>query len=333
MRKVLIVLLALTLVTVIGIQQEAAAKKFMIGFHSQFAGTVDVVAWQKGYFDKMLGKDNYTCKEFAQGKLMRDAVLSKSIDVGQTAARPFVGLIGKGSTTAVAIGVGSYWCGLNNIMVLPNSGLNNLKQLKGKKLATGAATSTHYGFTRFILPEYGMKESDFKVINTTTTERIPALLAKTVEFINMNEPTASIAEARGLAVRLPGLDWCKYDDPPFVIIADPRNLKKKSETFIKYLRAFLMAAKLFQTDYDEYIKAYCKWKARKGAKVDFEVVKKSLVELRMHPQIDERFYAYNEKMNKVLKKDGKVTKIVDWQSGTGTDPSFMEAAMKAENWQ
>ena len=127
--------------------------------------------------------------------------------------------------------------------------------------------------------------------------------------------------------------WCKYDDPPFVIVAAPSNVKENSKVFINYFRAFLMAAKLYKTDFDEYIRAYHQFKISKGKKVEIDVLKNSLKNLQMHPQIDERFYAYVEKMNKVLKEDGKVTKIVDFRSGTGIDFSAMKAAIEAENYQ
>jgi hypothetical protein len=94
-----------------------------------------------------------------------------------------------------------------------------------------------------------------------------------------------------------------------------------------------MAAKLYQTDFDRYIRAYHRYKVSKVKKVDINVLKNSLKNLQMHPQIDGRFYSYVEKMNKVLKEDGKVTKIVDFRSGTGVDFSAMKAAIEAEGWK
>ena len=333
MRKLLIVVLVFALVAVIGSQREVAAKKFRIGYHAAFAGVVDVVAWKKGWFDELLGKGNYVMKEFPQGKLMRNAVLARSLDLGQAAARPYVGLVGKGSTSAVAIGNQSYWCGVNTVMVRPDSGITSLKELKGKKLICGTGTSSYYGFTHFILPQYGLTQKDYKAINATTVDRIPALVAKTVDFAIVVEPQGAIAEANGLAVRLKGLDWCKYDDPPFPLIADPRQLAARPKMFENYLRAWLRAAKLFKTDFDEFARIYHKHMISKGKKVELSVIKESISILRMHPQIDERFYSYVEKMNKVLVADKKTDKIADFRGGAGVNYAPMKAAIKAENYQ
>lgn len=335
MRKCILMLLAAITMVAFASPQALAAYKLRIGYHAQAFGSVDVVAWKLGYFDQTLGKGNYSLKQFTQGKLMAQAILSRSIDVAQAAARPYVGLIGKGSKSLVAIGVQSYWCGLNAIMVKPKSGLTSIKQLKGKKMVAGKATSTYYGFTRFVLPGYGLKESDYQAINSVTTERIPSLVAGTVDFASVQEPAASIAEAKGLAVRLKGLDWCKYDDPPFIIAADPRQVKAHPKVIENYLRAWLRAANLFKNDYNKFTEVFHQHLANRGRKSELKTIRDALKGLRMHPQIDDRFYNYVEKMAKVLKSDPKrrLKLIPNFRGGDGVITGPMQAALKAESWK
>lgn len=310
-----------------------AAYKMRIGHHAQVFGSVDIVAWKKGYFDQTLGKGNYSLHQFAQGKLMAQAILSRSIDTGQVAARPYVALIGKKSKSLTAIGVMSYWCKSAAIMVRSDSKFTKLQELKGRTLITGKATSTYYGFTHFILPAYGLSEKDYRAINSVTTERIPALIAKSVDFAIVQEPASSIAEAKGVAKRLKGVDWCKYDDPPFVMGADPRSVKNQPAVITNYLRAWLRGAKLYKTNFKEFAKIFHQHLADKGRKADLNVIEKGLKVLEMHPQIDNRFYNYVDKMNKVLLKDKKTRSIADFRGGQGIMYGPMKRALSAEGWK
>ena len=73
----------------------ADAKTFRIGHHRAVMGSVGAVANRMGYFDKTFGKGNYTVKQFPQGKLMRQAILANSLDVGGAADRAFLSAISK----------------------------------------------------------------------------------------------------------------------------------------------------------------------------------------------------------------------------------------------
>jgi ABC-type nitrate/sulfonate/bicarbonate transport system substrate-binding protein len=227
----------------------------------------------------------------------------------------------------------SYWCKSSAVMVRADSKLSKLRELKGRQLITGKTTSTYYGFTHFILPAYGMSEKDFRAINSVTTERIPALVAKLVEFAIVQEPASSIAEEKGLAKRLKGVDWCKYDDPPFVIGADPRSVKNHPEEIKSYLRAWLRGVKLYKNNFKEFAKVFHQHLASKGRKASLAVIEKSLKVLEKHPQIDDRFYNYVDKMNKVLLQDRKTRSIANFRGGQGIMAGPMKKAMAEEGWK
>ena len=275
MRKTFVLMAAMALTLALAGSAAQAAYKLRIGHHRQVFGSVDIVAWKKGYFDQTLSKGNYSLHRFAQGKLMAQAILGRSIDTGRVAARPYVSLIGKKTKSLTAIGVMSYWCKSNAIMTRADSKFTKLQELKGRQLITGKATSTYYGFTHFILPAYGMSEKDYRVINSTTTERIPALVAKSVQFAIVQEPASSIAESKGLTKRLKLVDWCKYDDPPFVIGADPRSVKNHPKVITNYLRGWLRGVKLYKNNFKEFAKIFHAHLASKGRKADIGVIENS----------------------------------------------------------
>ncbi len=53
----------------------------------------------------------------------------------------------------------------------------------------------------------------------------------------------------------------------------------------------------------------------------------------MRPQIDNRFYNYVDKMNKVLLKDRKTRSIADFRGGQGIMDGPMKKALAEEGWK
>ncbi|MFP6871464.1 MAG: hypothetical protein VCE91_19405, partial [Nitrospinota bacterium] len=85
--------------------------------------------------------------------------------------------------------------------------------------------------------------------------------------------------------------------------------------------------------YNKFTAVYHRHLASKGRKAPLSVIRSALKGLRMHPQLDDRFYNYSEKLNKVLLKDRKTRSIADFRGGQGVMDSFIKAAIKAENYK
>ena len=331
MRKVFILALALVLAVAFGSVSapNAEAAKFRIGHHRSVMGAVTVVANRLGYFDDTLGKGKYTIKQFAQGKLMRQAVLANALDIGGAADRAFYSAISK-QANIKGIANANYWCKANRLLVAPGSPIKNVAGLKGKKLGIGKATGSYFTFTNFILPKYGMTEKDYTVINMNNDTRISALVSKTVDMIGLNNPQAAIAEERGIARSIE--TFCKYANNLWVIMGNGKTLKSKRAQYVQFLRGYIRGMKLHQTDRDKFARVYRKHLQSKGAKISFNVVKTSVSDLTFGLLPSKADYKWFDFMGGVLLKLRKAKRAVDLRK-EGMDLSMLKEAIKAEGWK
>src|SRR5207247_675664 len=105
-------------------------------------------------------------------------------------------------------------CGGSHVVVLKNSDINNVAQLKGKKVGVPKGTITEYVFLTRIAPAHGLKESDFGVANIPDPKDMtPSLVAKAVDAATLGEPHTAVGEQAGVLRVLE--DFCKYDPLPF----------------------------------------------------------------------------------------------------------------------
>ena len=107
------------------------AGKFRIGHTKLIMGSPAVVADRLGYFDRTLGKGKYVVKTFKMGKLMMQALLSNSLDVGGAASRPFVTSTAK-SERITGLGISNYYCRSAHLMVRTDSKIRSVADMKGQ---------------------------------------------------------------------------------------------------------------------------------------------------------------------------------------------------------
>ena len=188
MRKLIstILVLALVLTALAVLVGPADAAKLRIAIHRQAFGSMDVVAWKKGYFDKYLGKGNYSVHFFAQGKLINQAMLAGSVDTGTAGFVPWSTGVAKGGKI-VGFAATAHLCNLTRLMVAPGSPIKRVKDLKGKKVAAAKGASDTFTMEHFILPAHGLSPKDIRVVNTTNVDRVSMLRARSVEVILINE--------------------------------------------------------------------------------------------------------------------------------------------------
>ncbi len=324
---ILSLLLALSLVPVGFATTDAEAAKFRIGMHRQTFGAFTAVAMGMGYFDEEFGKGNWNVKVFAQGKLVIEALLSRSLDVGHGATRPYVDGVAK-RAGLVMISVSSSWCKSMNIWVHPDSPIKTVADLKGKTIAEKKGTSTHFVMENGILPAYGLTHKDVKIMNTTTAERLSAFRAKVVAAMVIGAPTSFRLIDKKWA--RPIVDYCKHDNPPamiFIELANPRTLKSNPGGFVKYLRAYLKSTKLWKKDPDKFAKVYHKWLISKGRKVDYSIARRSVDVVRPLYKITPRIINALNATAKVQKGRGKIRRLPNFSGGEGIERGPLTKAL------
>lgn len=301
-------LVAVVLMWVAAMPAEGAVLR--IGIHRQAFGSMDVVAWKKGYFDEALGKGNYSVHFFSQGKLMNQAMLSGSLDTGTTGFVPWTIAVAKGGKL-VGFAATAHLCNLTRLMVAPESPLKRVEDLKGKAVAAAKGASDTFTMEAFILPAHGLTAKDVRVINANNTDRLPMLRARNVDVIMLNEPTATVAEKEGYARNLVP-DFCKYDVSAMMSIVHPKAVETQRGQVVGYLRAWLKAADSFKTHFDDYVEIYHAHEVSQGAKVDIATTREALKKLIIAPELNDVMLKHLEVVAKVLKEDGQIPRLPDF---------------------
>lgn len=307
----------------------ASAATFRIGHHRAVMGSVTVVAYKMGYFDQTIGKGKYTVKQFPQGKLMRQAILANSLDVGGAADRAFLSAISKGAN-APGIANANYWCRSNKILTAPGSPIKTLRDLKGKRLGIGKATGSYFTLTTFILPKYGLSEKDFTTVNMNTDTRMAALKSRTVDMIGLNNPQAAIAIDRGWARTVE--TYCKYANNLWILMANGKTLKKDPDVYVKFLRGYIRGMKLHKENRAKFASVYLKHLQSKGSKVKQKIVEASVNDLDFGLLPNETDYKWFDFMGKVLVEKRKAKRVVDLRK-EGMALSMVKKAIAAEGWK
>jgi ABC-type nitrate/sulfonate/bicarbonate transport system substrate-binding protein len=283
-RKRFAALLAvLGLVLVMGAIAAAQSRplKIRLGVHTQLMGVPDVIAIRQGYF-KQEGLE-VDWRRFALGKEGRDAMIAGAIDVNSTATTPFLIGLDKG-VPYTAVAVNSIFCGTNHIVVRKDSDINNVGQLKGKKVGIPKGTVTEFIFLSKVVPSYGLKPGDVETPNIPDAkDRIPSLLAKAIDAATVADPFVAIAEHEGL-VRVID-NFCKYDQMPFMLTVTNKILKEQPDAVVAYLRGWLRAVKLLKDEPEKAAGVYTDEQKSLGREVPVAVIDKALRRMRWEPDI------------------------------------------------
>ena len=284
MRKRFTALAALALVLAGGsIVAGAQARPLTIrlGVHTQLMGVPDVIAIRQGYF-KQEGLE-VDWRRFALGKEGRDAMIAGAIDVNSTATTPFMIGLDKG-VPYTAVAVNSLFCGTNQIVVRKDSDINNVGQLKGKRVGIPKGTVTEFIFLSKVLPSYGLKPGDVETPNIPDAkDRIPSLIAKAIDGAALADPFVAIGEHEGL-VRVID-NFCKYDQMPFMLTVTNKIIKEHPDAVVAYLRGWLRAVKLLKEEPEKAAQVYTDEQKSLGREVPVAVIDKALRRMRWEPDI------------------------------------------------
>ncbi len=261
--------------------------RIRLAVHTATMGATDTIALRLGYF-KEAGLE-VDWRRFQTGKAGRDAMVGGSIDINSTAASPFlIGLSQK--VPYVAVAVNSHFCGSNAIVVLKNSEITSIAQIKGKKFATARGTITDHIFAAKMGPAHGLKPGEYQVANMDAKDRIAALVSKAVDVASLTEPFMAVAEHEGIIRVLE--DFCKYDPMPFMLTATNKIVQENPAAVVAYLRGWVRAVNLLKEQPEKAAQAYWEDKKETGYSVPLRVIDKALRRMRWDPEITQETERY-----------------------------------------
>ncbi len=320
-----VALIALLLV-VVGVTPAVSQKPMTIriGVHTSIMGAPDVIAIRQGYF-KQEGL-NPEWRRFALGKDGRDAMIAGAIDINATAPVPFLIGLERG-VPYVAIGVNSHFCGSNQLVVLKSSDLNNVAQLKGKRIGLPKGTITEFIFQSKIAPSHGLKPGDYQIANIPDAkDRVPSMVAKAVDMTALGDPFVAVAEQEGVIRILE--DFCKYDPLPFMMTATTKIVQENPDAVVAYLRGWLRAIKLLKEEPEKAAQVYLDDLKSQGKELALPVLDKALRRMRWEPEITPAMDKYLLEMAKdmVAATSGDRLKAVP-DLAKGVNKELMKKAM------
>lgn len=267
---------------------QAKALKLRIGVHASIMGAPDVIAIRQGFF-KQAGLE-VEHRKFFLGKEGRDAMIAGAIDTNSTAPTPFLIGLDKG-IPYTAVAVNSMICSATHLVVLKSSDINNVSQLRGKKIGIPKGTIIEYVFLTRIAPSYGLKPGDFQVANIPDPKDMtPSLIARAIDMASLGEPHTAIGEHDGTLRILE--DSCKYDPLPFMLTATNKAIKENPDAVVAYLRGWLRAVKFLKDEPQKAAAVYAEEQKSLGREIPVAVIDRALQRIKWEPDITPQMEKY-----------------------------------------
>lgn len=181
----------------IGTPLHAGAGEVRIGYAPNTFYSPILVAKQKKWLDEELaaaglGTSTVKWQSFSAGPMMNEAIAAGQLDIIFTGDVPAI--LGKavGFETRL-IGIASSGYRSQAGVVLANSPITSVKDLKGKKVATFKGTTAHHLLV-LALKEVQLKPSDIELVNLTLPDMNNALQRGEVDAAFLWEPLLSKLE-------------------------------------------------------------------------------------------------------------------------------------------
>lgn len=285
---------------------QSAAAQLNFGFQNTSWGTIGMIAESQGLFKKAGG--NVNIFKFDSGKTTRDAMIAGRIDIGVIGATPFVIGAAKGELEAIAIAL--YGAKTLSIVGGQKSGVNSVKDLKGRKVGSQLGSATDFVFQNKIMPKFGLAKNDVQIINVTFQNHLSALAAGSIDAFAGVEPFPSIAEVEKLGKVL--VDYSDYDLQPIILAANKSVIDGKREAVVAFLRGWLAGVKVFHDQPGQVTAIVLKHFKDQGFSVDDKVIKLMLSKLDVNPIYVPALQTYLDGESKELLDQKKIAAIPDW---------------------
>ena len=185
--------------------------------------------------------------QFNNGGDLMTAMASGEVDVGYVGITPVLSSIAKGVPVKVISAAQTEGSG---IVVAKDSGINDVSDLAGKKIATPGEASIQHMLLTYYLEQNGMKISDLKVSAMKVPSMNDALKTGKIDGMITFEPYVTIAEKNGATV-LAGSQDILPEHPCCVVVASDKFLENKPNETQKILEIHENATKFINEKPDE----------------------------------------------------------------------------------
>jgi sulfonate transport system substrate-binding protein len=230
------------------------ARKLVVGHNSNYFPVI--IAEVKDFFEEEFGDEVIVeTPRFVNGPAQNEAISAGQLDLANMGDMPTIQIWANN----VDIKVISYlWDSPKGYSLIANkaSGITNLKDIKGKKIATGLGTNNHKLILSY-LDALGYQESDIEIINLKTSESIAALTSGVVDATTSDEPALSTLLARGDIVEVATSEG--YDRVYSILYGRNEYMKQNPQIVARYLKVIDRANKWIAQNVEEAVRLVARY--------------------------------------------------------------------------
>ncbi|GAB6926746.1 aliphatic sulfonate ABC transporter substrate-binding protein [Paenibacillus sp. JCM 10914] len=252
--------------------------------------------------------------EFQSGPPLLESLAAKRVDLsllgdgaalqGQSAGLPFVnvGLISSGSN-------------LNSILVPADSAIQQVEELRGKKIALAKGTTSHVYLLKK-LANHGLTEQDVEIVNLQFSDALPAFSTGSVDAWVSIDPFTTQLTQESKARIVAGKDETIL--APVALIARTDFAKEHPELVTEFLKVYKEAIQWQNTHLDEVAQLFAADK-----KIPVEILKQVLSNQNAElTPITEDVIATQQASAEILQTSGFLKKPIEYKEYV--DNSYLE---------
>lgn len=243
--------LVFTLTLLVTSQGTARAEDAVrVGYSQTQSDAALFIADKNGYFkDEGLA---VTFTPFSSSAGMIAPLGSGQLDVGGGAAGAgLFNSFGRGLDIRIVADKGSVPPGYGWFPFLVRTDLvksgryKTLKDIKGMTIAVGAKGSASWSTLNQLVLKAGLQFSDIKPIALSYPDTVAALRNGSVDAALVVEPSATVAEKSGVAVKMLGNDTFYPNQQLAVILYGSSLLKARHDVGVRFMRAYIRASRFY----------------------------------------------------------------------------------------
>jgi len=263
-------------------------------------------------------------KLFTTGIEMREGIITEKVNIGEVGITPTSVALTRAGQGLQVVGVSEWGGGKYRVMVKKDSPYKSIEDLVGKKVAIKIGSGCYVAFLLYI-DKHGLKEKDFKILNSGDQEAIAAMEEGSIDAVIYWEPVVSVLEAKGIAKEL--ANFSEVVRNPVFMITQKNFADNNRSALVKFLAAFADAQELMMTDQSTAADMIVKSLASHGQKTEKAVYEKALSHSVYEPYLKPMLIEDLQENWQTLVNKGKLKgNEPDWKDII--HPEYLEEAMK-----
>lgn len=261
---------------------------------------------------------------FSTGIEMREGIITGTVNIGEVGITPTSVALTRAGKDLQVVSVSEWGGGKYRVMVKRDSPYTKIHDLVGKKVAIKIGSGCYVAFLLYI-DRHGLKEKDFKILNSGDQEAIAAMEEGSVDAVIYWEPVVSVLEAKGIGKEL--ANFADVVRNPVFMLTQKSFAQEHRSTLVKFLAAFADAQEEIMTNRGKAAEMVVRALAEKGQKTSKEIYESAMSHSVYEPYLKPMLIQDLKENWMTLVKKGKLKgKEPDWN--TIIHPEYLQEALK-----